>query len=117
MSVRGYATEADPSVGRTVLRESQVLPQGGIPGQPESRSRPWPKVLPSIRALKETVDLAVIVTPAASRNHALIARPGCAMREMTQGLGQPAWAPASDVLSSRAFSWRAPWHSACSPAV
>jgi predicted CoA-binding protein len=79
------ATEAEPSVGRTVLENLRSFPGTVYPVNPNRSHALGRKCYPSIGALPETVDMAVIVTPAATVPGIVVAlrtRPSCMM---TQG--------------------------------
>ena len=58
------ATEADPSVGRTILTNLAAFPGKVFPVNPRRESVLGRKAYPSIGAAPGPVDLAVIVTPA-----------------------------------------------------
>ena len=66
------ATEKDGSVGRTILWNLISSPFGGTvyPVNPKRASVLGIKAYPSVAAIAEPVDLAVIVTPAADRARA-----------------------------------------------
>jgi acetyltransferase len=62
------ATETEGSVGRTILRNLLATPFGGTvyPVNPKRRSVLGIKAYPSVAEIQDKVDLAVIVTPAAT---------------------------------------------------